>query len=136
MQLSSEVPNPSAPKVGREMNLSDYLAQHNRLRVILLSVGFIVASLALYLGLAAGYIGVPGAFPNVFWDRILPALCLVAALAIDFCIAWLLLSRSNRGFGPRFLQASAVIIGGAVLTSFAVMREHWLEMMKELVRRI
>jgi hypothetical protein len=118
------------------MNLDHYLAHHSRLRLLLLLVGFMVASLALYLAVAAGFIGVPGALPNVFWDRVFPALSLVTAVAIDFCIAWLLASRSNRSFGPRFLQASAVIISGAVLTSLAVMREHWLEMMRELVRRI
>lgn len=116
--------------------MSDYFAQHNRLRVILLSVGFVVASFALYITLALGYIGVPGALPNVLWDRIIPALSMIAVLAIDVCIAWTLFPNSNRGLGTRLLQTSAVIIGGAILTSLAVMRGHWFEMMKELVRRI
>jgi hypothetical protein len=119
-----------------DTKLNDYLAQHNRLRVILLSVGFVVASFALYVALALGYIGIPGAGPDVLWDRIIPALSLIAVLTIDVCIAWMLFPNSNRGFGTRLLQTSAMIIAGAILTSLAVMREHWLEMMKELVRRI
>ena len=120
-----------------EMNqFNGYLAQHNRLRVILLSVGFVVASFALYVALALGYVGVPGALPDVLWDRIIPALFLVAVLAIDVFLAWTLFPSSSRGFATRLLQTSAVIIGGAILTSLAVMREHWLEMMKELFRRI
>lgn len=117
-------------------SVNTYFAHHNRLRIVLLSVGFVVASLALYLALAFGYIGIPGALPDVLWDRIIPAASLIAVLAIDSCIAWTLFPNSNRGFGAGLLQTSAAIIGGAVLTSIAVMREHWLEMMKELFRRI
>lgn len=68
-------------------------------------------------------------------DRIVPASFLIVVLAIDLCIAWILLPNSSRGFVTKLLWTSTVIIGGAILTSLAVMREHWLEMMKELFRQ-
>jgi hypothetical protein len=105
-------------------------------RAVLLFAGILLASSALYLGIAAGFIGVPGALPNVFWDRVFPALSLCSALVIDFSIALSWHRSAGRNLGSAFLYVSLAVFFGSVLVSLAVMREHWLEVMKELIRRI
>gem|GEM_PF-5500639 len=57
------------------------------------------------------------------------------AVAIDFCIAWLWRRLSGRSFRSTLLRTPAAIISGAILTSIAVMRGNWLEIMKELFLR-
>jgi ABC-type transport system involved in multi-copper enzyme maturation permease subunit len=105
-------------------------------RAVLLLAGILVASFALYLGIAAGVIGVPGAPSSVFWDRVFPALSLCSVLVIDFSIALSWRRSAGRNLGSAFLYVSLAVFVGSVLVSLAVMREHWLEVMKELVRRI
>jgi hypothetical protein len=111
----------------------------NRLQLarrILFAIGTLVASVCLYFAIVAGLIGVPGALPSVFWDRIFPLLCLGCALAADFSVAWLWHRRSRRSLVSAFLIVAGTTIGGALLISFGAMRGQWLEVMKEVIRRI
>jgi hypothetical protein len=105
-------------------------------RRILFAVGTILASICLYLAVTAGLIGVPGAPPNLFWDRILPTLCLSATLLADLSLAWFWRRKTGKHFASTLAYSSLAIFVGAVLISMAVMRGKWLEIMKELVRRI
>ena len=104
-------------------------------RKILLVGAGLVASLAVYLGMVAGFIGVPGALPSMFWDRVFPALCLCGALAIDLSVAVSWHRSTGLSLRSAFLYVSLAVLAGSVLISLAVMRENWLEVMKESLRR-
>jgi hypothetical protein len=105
-------------------------------RRVLPLAGILLASFALYLGIAAGLIGVPGALPSVFWDRTFPVLSLCGAAAIATWVALSWRRSAGQSLGSALLYVAGAVVAGAVLISLAVMRQHWLEVMKEVIRRI
>ena len=99
---------------------------HRNLRVFLVSIGFLVASLALYMGMATIFL-IQRA------DRLLIVSCLTLALALDFGIGWSLHLHTRAKLWAGILFSSAGILVGAVLTSMAVWRGHWLELVREIL---
>jgi hypothetical protein len=100
--------------------LRNYLDSHSNLRIALVAIGFLVASVALFMGMAMPFL-VQGA------DNLLIVSSLIVALALDLGIGWTLHLHTRRGLWATILLSSVGILLGAVLTSMAVWRGHWPE---------
>jgi len=105
--------------------IRNYLESRRNLRVALVSIGFLGASFALYMGMTLGFL-VRGA------DNLLIVSFIVLALALDFGIGWTLHLHTRGRLWATILLSSAGILVGAVLTSIVIWRGHWLEMVKEI----
>ena len=134
--MSTQAPNVNStkPQHGLEHFVA-YLARHRGSRWTVLCIGLCVASVALFIGVAL-YFFPDGGVHYTLWDWLFPVLFLLAALALDFVVTWIRRSSSSQGFWKLFARTSAIIFAGAVLTSVAVMREHWFQIMNELIHRI
>jgi hypothetical protein len=105
--------------------LRNYLESHGNLRVALVGVGFLGASFALYMGVALRFF-VQRA------DGLLILSFVILALVLDFGIGWTLHLHTRGKLWAAVLLSSAAVFVGAVLTSMAVWRGHWLELVKEI----
>jgi hypothetical protein len=97
------------------------------LKGILIGTCFVVASVALFAGVATLF-WVP---KLTAWDRVFPAFPLVIALLLDFGLALGLSRSSRRSFTRSLVLVTLTVFAGAVVTSIAAMRENWWEIMKE-----
>ncbi|MGB2672276.1 MAG: hypothetical protein WAO11_16315, partial [Candidatus Acidiferrum sp.] len=99
------------------------------------SVLFFIASVTLFMVFTSWvFIGLPGATPDRFRDVVFPSIILSIALICDFGITWILHRPDRRRFWATFAWVSAAVFLGMVLVSVAMIRENWLEIMKELFR--
>jgi hypothetical protein len=57
----------------------------------------------------------------------------VIALALDLVIGWTLHLHTRGKLWIAILLSSAGVVVGTVLTSIVIWREHWLELVKELI---
>jgi hypothetical protein len=80
------------------------------------------------------FIGLPGATPDRFRDVVFPSIILSIALLCDFGISWIVHRPDLRRFWVTFAWVSAAVFLGMILVSVAMIRENWLEFMKELFR--
>ena len=115
--------------------IHSYFQTHNALRGSLLLVLFCVASVTLFMVFTAWVIiGLPGPTPDRIRDVVFPSIVLSIALVCDFGISWILHKPDRRPFWVTFAWVSTAVFLGMVLVSLAVIRENWLEVMKELFR--
>src|SRR6266852_2750391 len=110
-------------------SVRDYLEVHKVLRATLLLLAFVVASFALYASFSLGYVGT-NPVPNFLWDRVLPLVFLFLTVASGLGIVWILRRPGRSSYWSTLALVSAVITLGAILTSVAIWREHWLELVK------
>jgi hypothetical protein len=112
-----------------------YFETHNVLRGIVLFVLFCIASMTLFMVFTAWvFIGLPEASADRFQDAAFPSIVLSIALTCDFAISWILHKPDQRPFLATFARVSVAVFLGMVLVSVVVIRENWLETMKELLR--
>jgi hypothetical protein len=105
--------------------LRNYLEAHRNLRVAAVGLGFIAASFALYMVVALSFL-VQRA------DNLLILSFVIVALILDLGIGWTLhLHTRGQLWGTIFLS-SAGIVAGMILTSIAMWRGHWLEVVKDI----
>jgi hypothetical protein len=107
------------------IELRNYLESHRSLRFVLMSIGFLGASFSLYMGVALSFF-VQHA------DSLLILSFVLLALALDIGIGWTLHLHTRGKLRATILLSSAGILAGAVLTSMAVWREHWPQLVKEI----
>jgi hypothetical protein len=105
--------------------LRNYLESHRNVRIALVGMGFLVASLSLFMGLALNFL-VQGA------DRVLVISFVVVALALDLAIGWTLRLHTRRRLWTSIFLSSVGILAGTVLASMAIWRTHWFELVKEI----
>lgn len=103
----------------------NYPESHRNLWIVLLGAAFLVASVALFMGMAMPFL-VQGA------DSLLIVSSLIVALALDFGIGWSLHLHTRRRLWISISLSSTGVLVGAVLTSMAVWRWHWVELVKEI----
>jgi hypothetical protein len=111
----------------------NYLELHKGLRAIFLCICFLIASVSLYMGIGM-YLFLPGGIHYRFLDRIFPLFFMLLAVLLDFGIARVMHRQQQRSFWSTFASILAATVVGAILASVAIVREHWLELVKELLR--
>jgi hypothetical protein len=93
-------------------------------------VCFLIASISLYVGVAA-QLFVP---KLTHADRLVPPFAILLAFLLDMAVTLGLSRSGKRRLIWNLLLVSAAVILGAILTSVAVMRGSWWEMVKETLR--
>jgi hypothetical protein len=106
----------------------------NALHITTLAIMFIIASVFLYVGIAL-CLFVPSSRPYTVGQQILPFSFFTLAAVLDLLIARLMSRFTGRSYAMSLAKSSAVVLVGTILTSMAVMRENWLEIMKELAQQ-
>jgi len=115
--------------------IHSYFETHKAFRTSALCVLFSIASVTLFVVLTAWvFIGLPGAAPDGFRDVVFPSIVLGIALTCDLGISWIIHKPDRRPFWATFVWVSVAVFLGMVLVSIAVIRENWLEVMKEMFR--
>jgi cytochrome bd-type quinol oxidase subunit 2 len=113
--------------------IHNHFETHKALRTSVLCVLFCIASVTLFMVFTAWvFIGLPGATPDRFRDVVFPSIILSIALVCELGITWILHKPDRRRFLATFAWVSAAVFLGMVLVSVAMIRENWLEIMKEL----
>jgi hypothetical protein len=79
---------------------------------------------------------VPGGRPYDLWDVLLPLSFLLITLISSIGITWMFYQPGRRGLWRTFVLVSVAIMVGAVLTSVAIWRQHWIELVREMFRSI
>jgi uncharacterized membrane protein len=108
--------------------LGNYLESHKMQRVALLAAGFVVASVSLYMAVAA--------YLFIQYASVMIAVLLLFALSFDVGIAWLLQHLTRRSFWLTIVFTSCAVVGGAIVVSMGVLREHWVDTVKELLKEL
>lgn len=103
--------------------------RHTTKRAILFGLGTVVASVSLFMGVS-GFLFLPTSSPGFSFSL------LFFGLGVSFLVAKLWSISSGLSFRLAAVQVSAAVFVGTVLTSIAVMRANWLEIMKELLQGI
>jgi hypothetical protein len=109
-----------APAIVLEVNLdvnrfANYLQSHHRLRLIALSAGFAVASVALYTGAGVYVLTLgPKAVGDYIRDRFLAVGLIALALLVNTGTAWVLAQRGG-GFASRLALSLLATVGGSIL---------------------
>ncbi|MGB6384865.1 MAG: hypothetical protein WBE45_12890 [Terriglobales bacterium] len=103
-----------------------YVQSHKSFRVALLSAGFVLASVSLYMGFAA-YLFIQYAVPMV-------AVLFILTLSIDVAIARLFQRNPQRSFWLSLVLGSIAIGAGAIIVSMGVLRGHWAATVQELLK--
>ena len=109
--------------------VSSYLDSNKLLRLALLCVGLVTASISLYMGAAIYLLVFRG-------DNLLIVVLLLVAVLLNYAMGWIVHRRSGRGIFAAIMLTSGVTVAGAVLTSIVVWRGHWLEVVKEIFSHI
>jgi uncharacterized membrane protein len=105
-----------------------YLGVYKNLRVALLAVGFVVASVFLYMAIAA--------YLFIQYSDLMIAVLLLFTLSFDVGIAWLLQRNTRRSFWLTIVFTSAAIAAGAIVVSMGVWRGHWAGTVEELLKEL
>jgi ABC-type lipoprotein release transport system permease subunit len=80
------------------------------------------------------YLFLPGGIHYRFFAGIFPLLFLLLALIIDFGVARLMSRQRQWSFVSTFGIIVVATSVGAILVSMAIVRGHWFELVKELLR--
>ena len=102
-------------------SIANYLQMHSRARAAILVVSFIVASVALCIGVGLCALTFEPKFGTdyVVRDRLIAG-CLIALALLQNAGAALILSRHGGAFVPRLLFSALITVGGSVLVSVLV----------------
>ena len=93
----------------------NYLQAHNRLRVTTLSVGLIVASVALYIGIAVYVLTLgPKAVGDYMRDRLMAGCLIALAVLVNIGIASVLTKRGG-SFPSRLILSLLATMAGSIL---------------------
>jgi hypothetical protein len=106
--------------------LRNYLESHKNLRTALASVGFLAASLLLYMAIVSYFF--------IQYAGSLIACYIVLVLILDLGIGWMLHLHTRKSFPVTVLLSSAGIVVGMIVVSILVMHGHWVDVVKELSR--
>jgi hypothetical protein len=87
--------------------------------------GFLAASFSAFVGVAA-YFFLP--------DRRMIVLFGLLAVILDIGTSWTIHKRTGRGLRVAMLISSTAVIAGTILISLAIWREHWAELVWEILR--
>jgi hypothetical protein len=99
------------------------------LRLAVLGIGFIVASFALYLGVGLSFLVYRA-------DGLLTLSCFMLAAALDLALGWALHLHTRKSIRTTIFLSSGGILAGTFITSIAIWRSHWLELVEEFFRSI
>lgn len=110
-----------------------YLEMHKALRVSLLSVCFLFASVGLFIA-CTYHFGVTGGRSPDRWNTLLPVLAFSTALTCSVGMSLMLTTPGRRGFWSKFVIVLISVLVGAIATSVVVWREHWFELVREFLR--
>jgi hypothetical protein len=110
-----------------------YLELHRGLKFALLCTCFAIASVSLFLGVGM-YLFLPGGVHYGLFDRIFPFSFLLLAVIIDIGIARVMYPQRQRSFLSLFGVVLAATVVGAIIVSMVIVREHWVELVKESLR--
>ena len=106
----------------------NYLGAHKNIRVALLTAGFVVASVSLFMAIVT--------YLFIQYASLQAAVYLLLALGFDAGIAWLLQQKTRRSLWLTIVVTSAAIATGAIVTSMVVWRGHWAGIVKELLKEL
>jgi hypothetical protein len=106
----------------------NYLESHRNLRAAVLVVGFIIASVLLYMAITA--------YLFIQYSDVLIAALLFSALSFNIGMAWFLQQKAGRGFWLNIVFTSVAILAGAIVVSMVVWHGHWAVTIKELLREL
>ena len=106
----------------------NYLGAHKNLSVAVLAVGFVAASVSLYMAVVT--------YLFIQYASLQAAACLLLALIFDVGIAVLLCQNTRRSFRPTIAFTSAAIAVGAIVVSIGVLRGHWAVTVRQLVKEL
>jgi len=106
----------------------NYLGARKNLSVAVLAVGFVAASVLLFMAIVT--------YLFIQYASLQAAAYLVLALIFDVGIAVLLHQNTSRSFWQTIAFTSAAIAAGAIVVSIGVWRGHWAGTVRELMREL
>jgi hypothetical protein len=108
--------------------LRNYVRSRKTLRITLVTAGFAIASVSLFMAVAT--------YLFIQYAALDAAIYLVIALVFDVGIAWLLQHNGRRRFWLNLLFVSVAVMVGAIVASIGFLRQHWASTVKELLKQL
>jgi glycopeptide antibiotics resistance protein len=76
------------------------------------------------------------AYLFIQYAGVMIAVLLLFALSFDVGVGWLLQQPTRRSFWLTIVFTSFAVIGGAMVVSIEVLRGHWVDTIKELLKEL